>query len=41
VLTNGRAVQMNIAIVRTFVRLRQVMAENRVLERRIENVESQ
>lgn len=38
VLTSPRAVQMNIAIMRTFVRLRQVMAENRELERRIENV---
>jgi hypothetical protein len=41
VLTSCRAVQMNIAIMRTFVRLRQVMSENRELERRIENVELQ
>lgn len=41
VLTSPRAVQMNIAIMRTFVRLRQVMAENRELERRIESVELQ
>jgi ORF6N domain len=41
VLTSPRAVQMNIAIMRMFVHLRQVMAENRELERRIENVELQ
>jgi hypothetical protein len=41
VLTSPLAVQMNIAIMRTFVRLRQFMAGHRDLERRMEDVESQ
>jgi hypothetical protein len=41
VLTSSRAVQMNIAIMRTFVRLRQFMAGHRDLERRMDDVESQ
>jgi hypothetical protein len=40
-LISPRAVQMNIAIMRTFVHLRQVMAENRELERRIASFELQ
>lgn len=41
VLSSSRSVQMNIAVMRTFVRLRHIMSENRELERRIENVEAQ
>ena len=41
VLTSSRAVQMNIAIMRTFVRLRRIVAGHGDLERRTEDVESQ
>ena len=39
VLKSARAVQMNIVIVRAFVRLREIVAGNRELARRLENVE--
>ena len=40
VLSSRRAVQMNILIMRTFVRLRQLLASNTALARRIEKVEA-
>jgi hypothetical protein len=39
VLTSARAVQVNIAIMRTFVRLREIMATHKELARKIEDME--
>jgi DNA-binding PadR family transcriptional regulator len=39
VLRSSRAVQVNIAIMRTFVRLREMLATNRKLRRKIEDLE--
>jgi hypothetical protein len=39
VLNSPRAVEVNIAIMRTFVRLRQLMVDNRDLARKIEELE--
>ena len=39
VLKSKRAVQMNIAIIRAFVKLRQILASHTALARRIERVE--
>jgi phage regulator Rha-like protein len=39
VLTSKRAVEVNIAIVRTFVKLREVLADNALLRERIESLE--
>ncbi len=41
VLTSSRAVQMNIEIMRTFVRLRQAIISHQELERRVFDVEVQ
>ena len=40
VLTSERAVQMNIAIVRTFVRLRELLASSKDLSNRLEQLEA-
>ncbi len=40
VLNSERAVQMNIVIMRAFVRLRQALASNRVLAAKIEKLEA-
>jgi hypothetical protein len=40
VLNSDRAVQMNIVIMRAFVKLREVLAGNRELARRLEQVEA-
>ena len=40
VLRSARAVQMNIMIIRTFVRLRRILASHNALARRIEKVEA-
>ena len=40
VLTSPRAVQVNIAIMRTFVQLRRLMDSNRDLARRIDALEA-
>jgi len=40
VLRSRRAVQVNIAIMRTFVKLRQILATNKALRRKIESMES-
>jgi hypothetical protein len=40
VLNSERAVQMNILIVRAFVRLREVFASHRDLARKIEHIEA-
>jgi len=39
VLTSARAVQVNVAIMRTFVRLRQLLATHEELSRRLEKLE--
>jgi hypothetical protein len=39
VLNSKRAVQMNIVIIRAFVRLREILASNRELARRLDQVE--
>jgi len=39
VLTSKRAVEVNIAIVRTFVKLREILADNALLRERIESLE--
>jgi len=39
VLRSKRAVQVNIAIMRTFVRLRRILADNALLRRKIESME--
>jgi len=39
VLTSRRAIEVNIAIVRTFVKLRQILADNALLRRKIESLE--
>jgi len=39
VLRSKRAVQVNIAIMRTFVKLRQILADNAFLRRKIESME--
>lgn len=39
VLTSKRAVEVNIAIVRTFVKLREILADNALLRRKIESLE--
>jgi len=39
VLRNKRAVEVNIAIMRTFVKLRQILAGNALLRRKIESME--
>lgn len=39
VLTSKRAIEVNIAIVRTFVKLREVLADNALLRRKIESLE--
>jgi phage regulator Rha-like protein len=39
VLTSKRAVEVNIAIVRTFVKLREILADNALLRLRIESLE--
>jgi len=39
VLRSKRAVQVNIAIMRTFVKLRQILADNALLRRKIESME--
>lgn len=39
VLRSKRAIQVNIAIMRTFVKLRQILAENGILRRKIEAME--
>ncbi len=41
VLKSQRAVQMNILIIRTFVKLRQVLATHKDLARKIEELEQQ
>ena len=40
VLNSPRAVQVNIAIIRTFVRLRQMLASNAELARKLEELEN-
>jgi methyl-accepting chemotaxis protein len=40
VLTSDRAIQMNIAIVRAFVRLRELLVANKDLANRLEQIES-
>jgi Ni,Fe-hydrogenase III large subunit len=39
VLRSRRAVQVNIAIMRTFVKLREILASNELLRRKIESME--
>ena len=39
VLTSQRAIEVNIAIVRTFVKLREILADNALLRRKIESLE--
>lgn len=39
VLNSDRAVQVNIAIMRTFVQLRELAASNRVLAKRLDDLE--
>ena len=39
VLRNKRAVQVNVEIMRTFVRLRRILAENAGLARRLDDLE--
>jgi hypothetical protein len=39
VLSSKRAVQMNIVIIRAFVKLREILASNRELARRLDEVE--
>jgi hypothetical protein len=39
VLTSRRAVEVNIAIVRTFVKLREILADNALLRQKIESLE--
>jgi len=39
VLRSKRAAEVNIAIVRTFVKLRQILADNALLRRKIESME--
>jgi hypothetical protein len=39
VLRSARAVQVNVQIMRTFVRLRQMLASNEVLSRRLDELE--
>jgi hypothetical protein len=39
VLRSKRAVEVNIAIMRTFVKLRQILADNALLRRKIESME--
>ena len=39
VLRSKRAVEVNIAIMRTFVKLRQILADNGLLRRKIESME--
>ena len=39
VLTSRRAVEVNIAIVRTFVKLREILADNALLRQKIEALE--
>jgi predicted Zn-dependent peptidase len=39
VLNTGRAVQMNIVIIRAFIKLREILASNRDLARRLDQVE--
>jgi len=39
VLRSKRAVEVNIAIMRTFVKLRQILADNAILRRKIESME--
>jgi len=39
VLTSKRAVEVNIAIVRTFVKLREILADNTLLREKIESLE--
>ena len=39
VLRSKRAIEVNIAIMRTFVKLRQILAENGLLRRKIESME--
>jgi len=39
VLRSKRAVEVNIAIMRTFVKLRQILADNALLRRKIESIE--
>jgi len=39
VLRSKRAVQVNIAIMRTFVKLRRILADNAILRRKIESME--
>jgi hypothetical protein len=39
VLRSGRAIQVNIAIMRVFVRLRELVASHRALARRIDELE--
>jgi hypothetical protein len=40
VLNTGRAVQMNIVIIRAFIKLREILASNRDLARRLDQVET-
>ncbi|MGA3096648.1 MAG: hypothetical protein ABSF25_09365 [Bryobacteraceae bacterium] len=40
VLNTGRAVQMNIVIIRAFIKLREILAGNRDLARRLDQVET-
>jgi phage regulator Rha-like protein len=39
VLTSQRAIEVNIAIVRTFVKLREILADNALLRQKIESLE--
>ncbi len=39
VLKSGRAIQVNIEIMRTFVRLRQILSSNKELSRRLDELE--
>ena len=39
VLNTGRAVQMNIVVIRAFIKLREILASNRDLARRLDQVE--
>lgn len=41
VLRSARAISVNIAIMRTFVRLREIMADNAALSRKIEQHDEQ
>lgn len=41
VLKSKRAIQVNIAIMRTFVRLRQILATHKELARKLEELEAQ